>query len=38
MHDIFSTFKTQILERFERQTIAELTKDIRAKGTFISRK
>lgn len=38
MHDIFSTFKTEILERFERQTISELTKDIREKGTFISRK
>lgn len=37
MHDIFSAFKVQLLEKFERQTIWELTNDIRDKGTYISR-
>lgn len=38
MHDIFSNFKNKLLEKFEQQTIQELTSEIKEKGTFISRK
>lgn len=37
MHDIFSVFKVQLLEKFEHQTILELTDEIREKGTYITR-